>query len=183
MLMWYVIQVQGGREEAMAERIARVVSSDVLDEVFYPQYMTEIKLRGAWQQVQKPLFPGYLICITSDPRAVQETLLKLGDFARVLKQGDEYVPLGREEVELISTFTRKGERCVPMSEAFKDGDRVVVCEGPLLGREGLIKDINRHKNTAYLEVDLCGRRVSARVGLAVLTREQWAVKQGKRAIA
>ena len=181
--MWYVIQVQGGREEAMAERIERVVPASILDEVFYPQYMTEIKVRGAWQQVQKPLFPGYLVCITRDPRAVQGELLKLDDFARVLTQGSEYVPLGREEVELIGGLTHKGERCVPMSEAFKDGDQVVVCEGPLLGREGLIKDINRHKNTAYLEVELCGRRVAARVGLAVLSKEQWAVKHRKRAIA
>ena len=39
--------------------------------------------------------------------------------------------------------------------------------GPLLGHEGLIKTINRRKSTAYLELDLCGRRVTTRVGLAV----------------
>lgn len=181
--MWYVIQVQGGREEAMAQRIEQLVPSDVFDEVFYPKYTTEIKQRGAWQQVQKPLFPGYLVCVTRDPRGVQRRLNAMDGFARVLAQGDEFVPLACEERELIGAFTRRGERVVPMSEAFKDGDRVVVTEGPLLGHEGLIKDINRHKCTAYLEVDLCGRRVSTRVGLAVLSKEQWAQKCRERAIA
>lgn len=181
--MWYVIQVQGGREEAMAQRIERLVPREILDEVFYPQYMTEIKVRGTWQQVQKPLFPGYLVCITRDPRAVEHRLLAMDGFARVLAQGDEFVPLAREEQELIGRFTHRGARCVPMSEAFKDGDRVVVTGGPLLGHEGLIKDVNRHKCTAYLEVDLCGRRVSTRVGLAVLSKEQWAVRSRQKAIA
>ena len=38
---------------------------------------------------------------------------------------------------------------MPMSEALKDGDQVVVTAGPLLGHEGLIKTINRRKSTAF----------------------------------
>ena len=96
----------------------------------------------------------------------------MDDFARVLSQDGQFVPLAKEEVQLIGSFTHRGDRVVPMSEALKDGDQVVVTAGPLLGHEGLIKDINRRKNTAFLEVDLCGRRVMTRVGLAVLTGEQ-----------
>ena len=29
----------------------------------------------------KPLFPGYLICDTADPRTVQQHLLRMDDFA------------------------------------------------------------------------------------------------------
>ena len=55
--------------------------------------------------------------------------------------------------------------------------------GPLLGHEGLIKTINRRKSTAYLELDLCGRRVTTRVGLAVLSAEQRTMRNLKKAIA
>ena len=72
---------------------------------------------------------------------------------------------------------------MPMSEALKDGDQVVVTAGPLLGHEGLIKNINRRKSTAYLELDLCGRRVITRVGLAVLSNEQRVKRNLKKAIA
>ena len=178
--MWYVIQVINGREDVMRERIERMVPTSTMQELFYPQFQTEIKVHGEWVDTTKPLFPGYLIC---DPRTVQQFLLRMDDFARVLSQDGQFVPLAKEEVQLIGGFTHRGDRVVPMSEALKDGDQVVVTAGPLLGHEGLIKTINRRKSTAYLELDLCGRRVTTRVGLAVLSNEQRAMRNIKKAIA
>ena len=163
MLVWYVIQVINGREDVMRERIERVVPSGALQELFYPQYQTEIKVHGEWVNTTKPLFPGYLICDTADPRTVQQYLLRMDDFARVLSQDGQFVPLAKEETQFIGNFTNRGDRVVPMSEALKDGDQVVVTAGPLLGHEGLIKTINRRKSTAFLELNLCGRRVTTRV--------------------
>lgn len=114
---------------------------------------------------------------------MQQYLLRMDDFARVLAQDGQFVPLAKEEVQLIDSFTHVGDRVVPMSEALKDGDQVVVTAGPLLGHEGLIKTINRRKSTAYLELDLCGRRVTTRVGLAVLSAEQRTMRNLKKAIA
>lgn len=140
--MWYVIQVINGREDVMRERIEHVVPSGAMQELFYPQFQTEIKVHGEWVNTTKPLFPGYLICDTTDPRTVQQYLLRMDDFARVLSQDGQFVPLAKEEVQLIGGFTHRGDRVVPMSEAIKDGDQVVVTAGPLLGHEGLIKTIN-----------------------------------------
>lgn len=167
--MWYVIQVLKGREDAMVELIDRVVPSAVLDEVFSPKYATEIKVRGVWASVERDLFPGYVIAVTESPLELEQYLLKLQEFARVLRQGDTFVPLAGEEIEVISAFTSRGERTVPMSTGFKAGDHVVVTEGPLVGREFLIKDINRRKSIAELEVDFCGRKKRMRVGLALLS--------------
>lgn len=131
--MWYVIQVINGREDVMRERIERMVPAGAMQELFYPQFQTEIKVHGEWVKTTKPLFPGYLICDTADPRTVQQYLLRMDDFARVLSQGGQFVPLAKEEVQLIGGFTHRGDRVVPMSEALKDGDQVVVTAGPLLG--------------------------------------------------
>lgn len=51
------------------------------------------------------------------------------------------MPLAKEEVQLIGSFTHVGDRVVPMSEALKDGDQVVVTAGPLLGHEALSKPL------------------------------------------
>ena len=183
MLVWYAIQVINGREDVMRDRIERMVPAGAIQELFYPQFQTEIKVHGEWVNTTKPLFPGYLICDTADPRTVQQYLQCMGDFARVLSQDGQFVPLAKEEVQFIGSFTHAGDRVVPMSEALKDGDRVVVTAGPLLGHEGLIKTINRRKSTAYLELNLCGRRVTTRVGLAVLSNEQRVMRNIKKAIA
>lgn len=90
----------------------------------------------------------------------------------------------KEEVQLIGGFTHRGDRVVPMSEALKDGDQVVVTAGPLLGHEALIKTINRRKSTAYLEArPMQAGRVTTRVGLAVLSAEQRVMRNIKKAIA
>ena len=47
---------------------------------------------------------GYLICDTADPRTVQQYLLRIDDFARVLSQDGQFVPLAKEEVQLIGGF-------------------------------------------------------------------------------
>lgn len=60
--MWYVIQVINGREDVMRERIERMVPAGAMQELFYPQFQTEIKVHGEWVNTTKPLFPGYLIC-------------------------------------------------------------------------------------------------------------------------
>lgn len=152
----------------MAELLSRVVSPDVLDECFFPQYVTEMKQHGAWQSTVKPLFPGYLVAVTADAEALEDALTHIPEFARVLTMGEGFMPLMPAEQDLIARFTEKGHRVVPMSYAVKEGDRVVVTEGPLLGHEGMISDINRHKSTAYLRIYLCGRQVGIRVGLGVL---------------
>lgn len=105
--MWYVIQVINGREDVMRERIERVVPAGAMQELFYPQYQTEIKVHGEWVCTTKPLFPGYLICDTADPRTVQQYLLRMDDFARVLSQDGQFVPLAKEEVQLIGGFTHR----------------------------------------------------------------------------
>lgn len=55
-LMCYVIQVINGREHVMRERIERVVPVGAMQELFYPQYQTEIKVHGEWISTTKPLF-------------------------------------------------------------------------------------------------------------------------------
>ena len=165
---WYVIQVEPGREEAMVELIGRVASAPALEECFYPRYATQMKLHGSWQDVSKPLFPGYVMAVTDDVCALVGALARVPEFCRVLTMGSVPQPLGADEVALVGGLTHPGARTVPMSRGVKVGETVVVVEGPLVGREAQICSLNRHKRTATLELDLCGRRVSTRVGLEVV---------------
>lgn len=170
--MWYVVQVSSGSEERMAELIGSVAGgSPALSECFMPRYQTEVKIRGNWITCEKPLFQGYLIAVTEDPKALAVALAGINDFCRVLKMGDDYAPLSAEEVQIIGAFTEPGRRVVPMSRAVKEGEKVVIVEGPLVGHEALLKEIDRRRSTAILEFNICGRRVTTRVGLAVVSAQ------------
>lgn len=169
--VWYVIQVTTGREQKAADSILKVVSHDVLQECFFPQYTTEIKVKGQWAAIDKPMFPGYLIAVTDDPYALDRELRKHNFFARIISQGRVLLPLEQSEVKLIDSCTEPGHRVIPMSRGFKSGDSVTIDQGPLVGQQAKIKRINRRKSTALLEFNLCGRIVSARMGLALISAD------------
>lgn len=97
-----------------------------------------------------------------------QTLRKIPDFTRLLTMGETFAPLEERDVEWIGTFTQKGRRTIPMSMGVMEGDRVVVTEGPLVGREALIKRVNRHRSLAILELQICGRTVTIKVGLGIV---------------
>lgn len=168
---WYVVQVVGGKEYATRNLVERLVSADVLGECFVPAYETQIKFRGAWKTVQKPLFPGYVVAVTGDIDALRLCLRGVPEFTRVLTCGETFVPLDEVDKALICAFTQKDDRTVAMSFGVMDGDRVVVTAGPLMGHEGWISGINRHKNLAFLEIEMFGRTLKTKVGLGVLRKK------------
>lgn len=45
------------------------------------------------------------------------------------------------------------------------GDKIQITIGPLVGLEGLIVGINRHKRKAWLETMMFGRKQTIKVGL------------------
>lgn len=171
---WYVVQVMGGQEQKMCARIRRACVEahiDVLEECFSPSFATRRKFKGQWRPVQKNLLPGYVIAVTNDPAELQRALWTIQEFARVVRVGTVYVPLAENERAWIDTYTNKGERVIPLSVAYKEGDKIVVESGPLKGREGSITRVNRKKCQATIELHVGGKRITTQVGLAVLPKE------------
>lgn len=170
--MWYAVQVVAGKEEATCKLIERLVSPEVLQEVFTPRFETQKKVRGEWIMCTNVLFPGYVIAVTNKVDQLRRALHAVPEFTHVLAMGETYLPLDRRERALICAFTRPGDRTVEMSMGVKEGDRVVVTSGPLVGREAMIASINRRKSLAFIDIEMFGRTMRTKVGLGIVaTRE------------
>lgn len=170
---WYVVQVPTGAERKLCDLIERVVPEGAVEECFSPQYATQIKRAGGgWVDVEKPLLPGYIIVVSSRLDLVIRELREIPEFTRLLKMGESFVSLASDERAWIEALTNKGSRCVDMSVGVMDGEHVVVLSGPLRGREALITSVNRHKNLAFVELEICGRRVATKVGLGIVSRRE-----------
>lgn len=169
---WYVIQVATGKEDAMCDLICRVAPEGVVEECFSPSYDTQRKVKGVWLNARKPLLPGYLIAVTSRVEELERVCRRVPEFARLLTLGETFVPLREEDQAWIGAFTSRGERSIPMSVGVMEGDRVLVLSGPLVGREALIKSVNRHKSLAFVEFEICGRKVTTKVGLGIVRKRR-----------
>lgn len=177
---WYVIQVQAGNEPEIARTIERVcaekseetVLDPLIEECFSPRYTTRTKFHGEWQDVSRPLLPGYVIAVTSAPKELAAVLRSIPRMTRILSIGDDFVPLHDEEKVWIEESTRRGDRVVPMSLAVAEGDSFVVKEGPLKGKEGLVTRVNRHKCIAVVELHVGQMTIRTKVGLAIVPEQQ-----------
>lgn len=83
---------------------------------------------------------------------------------------DEIVPLVQEEIDLLMKIGTD-KQLVEMSSGIIENDRVQILAGPLMGMEGNIRRIDRHKRTAYLEIEMFGRTVEMKVGLEIIRKE------------
>ena len=163
--MWYVAQVQAGRESSTLEMCRRLVPPSVMEDCFMPEYEVMWKIRGEWRLVKRLLFPGYLFFVTDDPEALNRELSRVPMPIRLLgNEENSFFPLTGKERDWFLSFM-DGNHTVRMSEGYISGDKITVTRGPLMGFEGDIRKIDRHKRRAYIDVSLFGRTVPASVGL------------------
>ncbi len=168
--MWYVIQVQTGREEQVMEEARSYEVHEYFDEIFAPHYERKKKYLGKWHMETSLLFPGYLFIISSHPEELYKALKRIPQLTRILGNGEKWTPMTEEDIEIVELLSGE-ERLMKFSEGWIQGDKVMVTKGPLKGMEGNISRIDRHKRVAWLNVELFGRTVELQAGLEIIRKE------------
>ena len=159
--MWYVLQVRTGTEENIRTQCRNNIPEAVLTRCFIPYYEEKRRIRGTWTVVRKVLFPGYVFAVTDRPDDLGLT--------KLLGTGQEIVPLTEEEKNFLEELGGR-EQIVAMSEGIIEGDQVIVTKGPLKGKEGMIRKIDRHKRKVWLEVKMFGKMQRVEAGLEIVVK-------------
>ena len=82
---------------------------------------------------------------------------------------NSFFPLTDRERDWFLSFM-DGDHVVRMSEGCINGDQVTITRGPLMGFEGDIRKIDRHKRLAYVETTMFGRKLNLKVGLEIVRK-------------
>lgn len=165
--MWYVIQVRTGTEENIRLQCTARIPQNVLERCFLPYYEEKRKIRGSWIIQIKILFPGYVFAVTEDIETLYEMLKSVMGMTRLLGVGEDIVPLTEEEVQFLKRFGGE-EQVVEISEGIIENSMTKILSGPLMGMEGTIRKIDRHKRKAWIEIEMFGRMQLVQVGLEIL---------------
>jgi len=169
--MWYVIWTTTGREEQCRVMIERKCDPETFERCVIPKNAIKKNVKGKWITMEEKLFPSYLFVKSEDIEAFVGELKKITGFLRVLQNDEIFLPISPEEEKFLRRFLET-EEVLPESYGVKEGDQVRILEGPLVGMEGLIKFIDRHKRMAVLETELFGRKVEMKMGLEVVKCEK-----------
>jgi transcriptional antiterminator NusG len=164
--MWYVIQVCTGTEQSIRMQCEKRIEPSILEQCFIPNFEEKRKIRQKWQTIRRPLFPGYVFLVTDQVEQLFFELEKVQGMKKLLTTGSEFVPLSESEVHFLQNLGGE-DHVVEMSTGIIEGSRIIIESGPLQGREGLIKKIDRHKRKAWLEMEMFGRPQRVEVGLEV----------------
>lgn len=168
--MWYVIQVRVGTEETIRLQCEKKIDKDILDSCFIPYYEARRKKVGIWKTEQKILFPGYVFVVTESVEQLYLELKKIEGLTKLLGTGEDVVPISCEEEGMLRKLSGE-DHVMEMSEGIMEGSQVIIQSGPLMGQEGLIKRIDRHKRKAWLELPMFGRLQLVEVGLEITRKE------------
>ena len=177
---WYVVQVETAREQQTCELITRAChardeqkpqSAPLVTEVFTPRYQTQFKKDGEWHDENRLLLPGYVVAVTAKPWELARVMYNVPGFTRILTQGETFAPLSTDDRQWIERWTTEGDRTIPMSVAYKEGDTIEITSGPLKGLEGSIKRIKRRQNLAEIEIHVGNKTFKTTVGLAILPKD------------
>jgi transcriptional antiterminator NusG len=104
--------------------------------------------------------------IAEDITAFAAALKEVPEFTKMLKADEEIAPIYPHEEAVLKRLVDKKE-IVGMSTGIIENDKVRILEGPLVGLEGIVKKINRHKRTAVLKMELFDRVMQVEVGLEI----------------
>ena len=167
--MWYVMQVYTGMEMEICEKCrAKIMKDD--EDIFVPLAERMTKIRGERTLVTSRLFPGYIFVETERVEHFHIRLRQIPAMTRMLRCGDEIVPIHAEEEKRIRHLCGDGH-IARYSEGYIEGDTLVITEGALKDFEGKVKKILRHKRLVVLEVPLLGQAVDVTLGLGVVSRQ------------
>lgn len=167
--MWYVVQVFTGTEHNICRQAEKVIPTAILQRIFIPHYEQKRRVCGEWKLLQKVLFPGYVFVVTDHIEELWLQLKKVIGLTRLVGAGEDIIPLTEEEVDFLLNFGKE-EQIVKMSQGFIENDRVHITDGPLMGMEGCIRKIDRHKRKAWVEVQMFGRKQVVQVGVEIVRK-------------
>lgn len=165
---WYVVHTYSGYENKVKANIEKTIENRHLEEqileVRVPmQDVVEMK-DGASRQVQKKMFPGYVLInmvMNDDTWYVVRNTRGVTGF---VGPGSKPVPLTDEEMRPL------GIRSDSVQIDYAEGDSVVVTGGVWKDTVGVIQAINENKQSVTINVDLFGRETPVEISFTEIRK-------------
>ena len=166
---WHALFVYTGREDYIKKYIDyRLTYDNITDlRLIVPKRKLRERKNGAWIDVARTLFPGYVLINSGQKVDQLRQLRDITGLIRILRNGHELAEIARSEVELINKLIMNDD-LIGYSTVLAQGSAIKVIEGPLLSLEGYIKSIDTRKGRAKVVFDFLGEKRTIDLGVDIL---------------
>ena len=154
-MSWYALHVRSNTEPIVEQTLALEGISS-----FFPHQKVQRTRFGVWL---KPYFPGYVFTDVILSARQQHALISVPQVLRIVGYGDQPLAIPDREIAAVRTVIDVAElvKAAP-SEAYAEGDEVLVKCGPLQGITGRVCYL-KNATRIIVAVSMLGQAVSAEV--------------------
>ena len=173
---WYVVHTYSGYENKVKADIEKTIENrklqDQILEVQVPlEEVVEIK-NGKESNVSKKVFPGYVLINMIMNDATWYVVRNTRGVTGFVGPGSKPVPLAEEEVRVLGLSVREAEKETKKETRTETkieidievGDNIKIVSGAWEGTIAEVKEINHHKQSVVIDVDMFGRPTSVEIG-------------------
>lgn len=165
---WYVIHTFSGYENKVKADLEKTIENrklqeKILDVMVPMQDVVEVK-NGVRKATQKKMFPSYVIVNMIMDDETWYVVRNTRGVTGFVGPESKPVPLSEEEMKRVG-ITNGG-----VEVDFEEGNSVIVVSGAWEGTIGVIKSINKSKQTITISVDMFGRETNVELDFDLVRR-------------
>lgn len=173
---WYVIHTYAGFEgrvrTGIVERANQLGLSEAVGQVLVPtEDIVEFK-EGKRRSSKRKFFPGYVLLEANGPLN-DEVVTMINETPKVtgfVGGGGRPIPLYPEEVETLLGQLESGVSTPREIASFSKGDNVRIIDGPFLGFNGMVDEVDQDHGRVKALVSIFGRSTPVELAFAQVER-------------
>jgi transcriptional antiterminator NusG len=173
---WYVLHTYAGFEgrvkTSLVERAQQMGLAEQFGQVLVPtEDVIEIR-DGKRRMSKRKFFPGYVLLELETP-VTDETLQMIKETPKVtgfVGSGTRPVPLTLDEADSLLKQVDAGAAAPREAVKFVKGDNVRIIDGPFLGFNGLVDEVDTDHNRVKVLVSIFGRSTPVELGFLQVER-------------
>ena len=158
---WYVVHTYSGYENKVKANIDKTIENrhleDQILEVRVPMQEVVESKNGAQKVSQKKMFPGYVMLhmiMNDDTWYVVRNTRGVTGF---VGPGSKPVPLTEAEIDALGIMNAE------VVSNYEVGETIVVASGAWKDTVGMVKEVNKQKQTLTINVELFGRETPVEI--------------------
>jgi transcriptional antiterminator NusG len=173
---WYVIHTYAGYEgrvrAGIVERANQLGMADMVAQVLVPtEDVVEFK-DGKRRASKRKFFPGYVLLESNGPLG-DDVVNMIKDTPKVtgfIGGGARPIPLDPEEVSTLLKQLESGVTAPRELANFSKGDNVRIVDGPFLGFNGLVDEVDQDHGRVKALVSIFGRSTPVELAFSQVER-------------
>ncbi|SFB07784.1 antiterminator LoaP [Clostridium frigidicarnis] len=163
-MYWYALFVQTGKEETVSKHIKMHLEDCIT--TLIPKRIVPEKRNNIWLDVEKKLFPGYILLYTYMDNKKYHILKQIPYVIKLLTTSPHYLPITEDEISLILNLVNKNG-IIEYSKISCQNSIITVLDGPLKGYERLIKKLCKHSKRIKVQINFINKTKVVDLGIEI----------------